>query len=74
MTAVNYKRFLKGKLQDLYMRQGFLITTTESNEIILFSDKPLNKKSYKYDKQKNLKYSFLTSFGTKETEKILGNN
>jgi len=71
LSPSNYKRFLKGKLQDYFMQQGISITTTDSPEIVLFSDKPLTKKSIKYSKQSNLKNPYMTSFSVKQVEILL---
>ena len=65
------RRVLKTNLYDFYEKKGYNINATDTPAIVLFSDKPLNKKSKKVG---NYDCSYITSFGEKEAERILGGN
>ena len=63
------RRVLKTNLYDFYEKKGYKIDATDTPAIVLFSDKSLKR-----DSQKIGDYicSWITSFGEKEAEKILG--
>jgi hypothetical protein len=65
MSPANYKRHLKGRLQDYFQDKGFIISVTDTPEIVLFSKDKISGKSAKYS------HGFITSFGIKQAEKIL---
>ena len=71
LSGANYRRYLKGKLQDLFVSNGFSVSCTDSAEICLFSDLPIDKRSIKFYGN-NVKEPYLTSFGIKTAEKVLG--
>lgn len=68
------KRVIKSKLVDYLESKGFHVSATDSPEIVVFTDKPVNEKSYKYSKQSNLIEPYMTSFGTKGALKLIAQN
>ena len=67
MTAFD-KIVLKSKLFNRLQDLGYNVTTTDTPNIVFFTDKPVNNKSKKQDN------FYITSFGIKGAEKFLEQN
>ena len=67
MTA-NEKRCIKSRLVLKLENLGYSVSATDSAEIAVFTDRPVNNTSAKIG---NYKHSFLTSFGPVSAQKII---
>ncbi|RPJ40126.1 MAG: hypothetical protein EHM35_00540 [Planctomycetaceae bacterium] len=68
MTKANYARKLKGLLQEHYRAKGIDTHCTDSATLTLFSGVPLTAKSKTF----NGHTEYMTTFGPKEAERMLG--
>ncbi len=62
------KRYLKSRIINILEEQGFIATGTDSAEIAVFTDKPINNKSVKLG---NFDVPWITSFGEKGAIKFI---
>ncbi len=67
MTALQ-KRAIKGKLMLKLESMGHNVSVTDTPEIVVFTDKPINKKSKKIG---NYIHSWITSFGEIGAKKFI---
>ena len=70
MSALQ-KRALKSKLFVKLEEAGFRVSATDTPDIVYFTDKKINSKSYRYSTQKNLEHPYMTSFGEVGAKKLL---
>lgn len=70
MRAI-YKQKLKGEMQDYLVAQGFTVSVTSTPALVFFTDKRINVKSTP-NITNGKQYGYITSFGIKTAQKILG--
>ena len=65
--SIEYRK-IKGDIIDKLIKIGYKVNYTDSINITMFTDKPINNKSYKID---NSITPFITSFGKVEALKFI---
>jgi len=75
LSNANYKRLLKGKVQDILWAMGINASVTNSATICFFTDKPWHKNSLYYWKGSHeIDQPYMTSLGVVGAEKFIAEN
>lgn len=67
-------KVIKGRLISKLESMGISASATDSASIIVFTDRPVTARSFRFSKQRGLVEPYMTSFGPRAAEKFIANN